>query len=113
MRPTAHSSSVSDRPSSTRRYTNPYSNSSKPSFRCIGGLGPSTPRSTRDQFPCSHSKCTGSMEFSWAWNQLQGISAKTIWTKPFSHVNGSHVGTSGAGGGPRYAHRSPALASTG
>jgi hypothetical protein len=79
----------------------PYSNSSKPIFRCLGGFGPSMPRKIRDQFPCSHSKCTGSMEFSWHWNQLHGISESTIWTKPFFQVNGSQVGTSGAGVGPR------------
>ncbi len=41
------------------------------------------------------------MEFSWHWNQLQGISEKTICTKPFVQVNGSQSGTSGAGCGPR------------
>src|SRR5262249_60614979 len=60
-----------------------------------------------------HSKGTGSIEFSWACSQLHGTSENTTCTKPLSHVNGSHVGTNGAGGGPRYAHRSPALASTG
>ena len=91
----------------------PYSNSSKPILRWVGGLGPSLPRSARDQLPCSHSKCTGSMEFSWHWSQLHGTSENTIWTKPFFQVKGSQVGTSGAGAGPRYAQTSPALASTG
>src|SRR5215471_12323412 len=112
-RPTVHSSSCSDWPSRMRRYVKPYSNSSNPTRRCVGGRSPLAPASTRPQFECSHSKCTGSMEFSWHWNQLHGIRPKTICTNPFFHVNGSHVGTSGAGGGPRYAHRSPALASTG
>src|SRR6266852_9434059 len=92
---------------------NPYSNSSKPTFRWGGGLGPSPPRMTRVQFECSHSKCTGSIEFSWHCSQLHGTSENTTCTKPLPHVNGSHVGTSGAGGGPRYAHRRPAFASTG
>ena len=113
VRPTVHSSLSSGWPSSIRRYAKPYSNSSNAIFRCVGAFGPRTPRSARDQLPCSHSKCTGSIEFSCAWSQLQGTSANTIWTKPFVHVNGSHVGTSGAGAGPRYAQRSPALASTG
>src|SRR3989442_6857251 len=113
QRPTVHSSSCSDWPSRTRRYVKPYSNSSKPTLRCVGDRSPSAPLSARDQFECSHSKCTGSIEFSWHWNQLQGTSANTICTKPFCQVKGSQVGTSGTGGGPRYAHRSPALASTG
>ena len=79
----------------------PYSNSSNAILRWVGGRGPSRPRRARDQLPWSHSKCTGSMEFSWHWSQLQGISEKTIWTKPFFHVKGSQVGTRGAGGGPR------------
>ena len=53
------------------------------------------------------------MEFSWHWNQLQGISLRTIWTKPLPQVNGSQTGTSGAGCGPMYAHSRPARASTG
>src|SRR4030095_15872907 len=87
----------------------PYSNSSKPTFRCVGDHPPSARLRARDQFECSHSKCTGSIEFSWHWNQLQGTSENTICTKPFFHVNGSQVGTSGAGGGPREAPRRPPL----
>src|SRR5207253_10163870 len=62
----------------------------------------------RSQLSCSHSKCTGSIEFSWHWNQLHGISLITIWTKPLPQVNGYQIGTSGAGSGPMYAHNSPA-----
>ena len=80
--------------------------------RCVGTPSPSRPWSARDHRECSHSKCTGSIEFSWHWNQLHGTSENTICTKPFFHVNGSHVGTSGAGAGPRYAQSRPALAST-
>src|ERR1700683_1754782 len=65
------------------------------------------------QFMCIHSKCGGSIEFSWHCSQLQGTSAKTTWTKPFFQENGSQSGTSGAGCGPRYAQSNPALASTG
>src|SRR5581483_423262 len=113
-RPIVHSSSVPAWPSRMRRYWKPYSNSSKPTRRWVGGRGPSAwPFSTRDQLVCSHSKWTGSIEFSWHWNQLQGISENTICLKPFFQVNGSQVGTSGAGSGPRYAHSRPAFASTG
>src|SRR6266478_9702931 len=87
----------------------PYSNSSNPTFRCVGER-PSAPPSARDQFEWSHSKCAGSIEFSWHWNQLQGTSENTICTKPLAQVKGSQVGTSGAGGGPRYAQRRPAFA---
>ena len=52
------------------------------------------------QFSCIHSKCTGSQEFSWHWNQLQGMSESTTSRKPFSQVNGSHTGSSGTGCGP-------------
>src|SRR5215467_9100610 len=96
-RPTVHSSSCSDWPSRMRRYVKPYSNSSNAMRRWLGGFLASRAWSARDQLPCSHSKCTGSIEFSWHWNQLQGISEKTICTKPLPHVNGSHVGTSGGG----------------
>ena len=113
VRPTVHSSLSSDWPSSTRRYVKPCSNSSKAILRWVGGRSPRMPLSARAQLPCSHSKCTGSIEFSWHWNQLHGISAKTICTKPLAQVKGSHVGTSGAGAGPRYAHTRPALTSTG
>src|SRR5881409_3064030 len=74
----------------------PYSNSSKPTFKCVGERPPAPP-SARDQFEWSHSKCTGSIEFSWHWNQLQGTSENTICTKPLAQVKGSQVGTSGAG----------------
>ncbi len=40
------------------------------------------------------------MEFSCACSQLQGTSAKTIWTKPFFQLNGSQSGRQGAGSGP-------------
>src|SRR4030095_2613293 len=70
---------------------------------------PSARLTERSPFEGSHSKCTGSIEFSWHWNQLQGTSENTICTKPFFHVNGSQVGTSGAGGGPREAPRRPPL----
>src|SRR5438128_2342646 len=92
---------------------NPYSNSSKPTRRWVGGFGPSPPFMRRVQLEWSHSKWTGSIEFSWHWNQLHGISDITIWTKPLPQANGSHIGSSGAGCGPIYAHSSPALASTG
>src|SRR3954471_11169214 len=113
QRPTVQSSSFSDWPSRMRRYVKPNSNSSNPIFRWVGGFGPLFwPRRMRDQLVCSHSKWTGSIEFSWHWNQLQGISEMTIWTKPLRHVNGSQFGTSGAGSGPMYAHSRPAFAST-
>src|SRR5207253_5959173 len=92
-----------------RRYVKPCSNSSKPMRRCVGGLVPlAWPRRRCPQLSCSHSKCTGSIEFSWHWNQLHGISLITIWTKPLPQVNGYQIGTSGAGSGPMYAHNSPA-----
>ena len=75
--------------------------SSKPTFRCVGERSPAAPLRARDQFEWSHSKCTGSIEFSWHWNQLHGTSENTICTKPFAQVKGSQVGTSGTGGGPR------------
>ena len=80
----------------------PYSNSSKPILQVRRrAVAVGAALSARDQFECSHSKCTGSIEFSWHWNQLHGTSENTICTKPFFQVNGSQVGTSGAGGGPR------------
>jgi len=36
----------------------------------------------------------GSHEFSWHWNQLQGMSEITTSRKPFSQVNGSQIGSS-------------------
>ena len=53
-------------------------------------------RGARSSCECVHSKCTGSIEFSWHWNQLHGISALTIWRKPFFHEKNSQSGTSGA-----------------
>src|SRR6516165_11506109 len=70
----------------------PCSNSSNLSFR-VRGACVLWPRSDALQLSCIHSKCTGSMEFSWHWNQLHGTSAKTICTKPLFQVKGSHVGT--------------------
>ena len=55
-------------------------------FRWVGGFGPLSLCRTRVQLLCSHSKCTGSIEFSWHWNQLQGISEKTICMKPLRQV---------------------------
>ena len=49
------------------------------------------------------------MEFSWHWSQLHGTSENTIWTKPFFQVNGSQVGTSGAGGRPEVGPHQPRL----
>ena len=51
------------------------------------------------QLSCIHSKCTGSIEFSWHWNQLHGTSQATISAKPLLQVNGSQTGNSGAGSG--------------
>src|SRR3569832_1074284 len=62
---------------------------------------------------CIHSKCSGSMEFSWHCSQLHGTSANTICANPFVHEKGSQSGTNGAGSGPRYAHNNPAFCSTG
>src|ERR1700689_5480315 len=100
QRPTVHMGSDSLMPSRMRRYTMPYSNSSNSSFRCPGEYGPSLPSRRVLQFMCIHSKWIGSMEFSWHWNQLHGTSANTICTKPLDQVNGSQVGTRGAGCGP-------------
>src|SRR5580692_8966501 len=91
----------------------PQSNSSNASFKWRGEYGPPLSFRRTLQFMCIHSKCSGSTEFSWHWNQLQGTSAKTICTKPFFQVNGSQLGTSGAGCGPRYAQMSPPQVSTG
>jgi hypothetical protein len=66
-----------------------------------------------DQLSCIHSKCTGSMDFSWAWNQLHGTSAKTISRKPFCQLNGSHTGSFAAGSGPMWVHNRPAHSRTG
>src|SRR6266851_752248 len=44
------------------------------------------------QFEWVHSKCTGSIEFSWHWNQLHGISALTIWRKPRLRMRNILVG---------------------
>ena len=73
---------------------------------------PLCPFSRRPQLSCIHSKCTGSIEFSWHWNQLHGTVENTICTNPLFQQNGSQFGTSGAGSGPRYAHSKPAFAST-
>src|ERR1700733_9986319 len=78
-------------PSRIRRYTMPQSNSSKASFKWRGEYGPPLSFRRTLQFMCIHSKCSGSTEFSWHWNQLQGTSAKTICTKPFFQVNGSQL----------------------
>src|SRR6185369_3450794 len=98
-RPIVHSASHSVVSVRMRLYRNPYSNSLKSTFTCCGVYGPVAPPSRTLQFKCVHSKCTGSIEFSWHLNQLHGSSALTIRRKPFGHEKNSQSGTSGRGSG--------------
>src|ERR1700731_2879886 len=106
-RPIVHSSSRSLVSARMRLYWKPYSNSLKSTLTWCGEYGPVPPFRRRLQFEWVHSKCTGSIEFSWHWNQLHGILALTIWRKPFGHEKNSQSGTNGCGSGPRYAHIEP------
>ena len=54
----------------------PNSNSSNPMRVCVGEKS-LLPLRLSNQLECSHSKCTGSIEFSWHCSQLHGMVEKT------------------------------------
>ena len=109
-RPTFHSSFSSSVSVLMRRYRMPNSNSSNAMRVCVGAYSLLPPRRS-DWFECSHSKWTGSIEFSWHCSQLHGISENTTCLKPRSWYR-SQSHSSGTGPSPMYAHSSPAFACT-